>query len=68
MSQLIKLPDVIELTGLSSSSIYRLASQGEFPRPIKLTAGGRSSAWIADEVNQRVSDRIAASRKGEDAA
>lgn len=66
--QLIKLPDVIQLTGLSSSSIYRLGSVGEFPKPIKLTANGRSSAWIAEEVHQWVSDRIAASRNGGDAA
>lgn len=66
--QLIKLPDVIELTGLSSSSVYRLSASGSFPSPIKLTPGGRSSAWVADEVNQWVADRIAASRSGEDAA
>lgn len=65
MSQLIKLPDVINLTGLSSSSVYRLASNGEFPKPIKLTAGGRSSAWIAEEVNQWVEERIQASRTEE---
>lgn len=65
MSQLIKLPDVIKLTGLSSSSVYRLASNGEFPKPIKLTAGGRSSAWIAEEVNQWVEERILASRTEE---
>jgi prophage regulatory protein len=65
MSQLIKLPDVIKLTGLSSSSVYRLASNGEFPKPIKLTAGGRSSAWIAEEVNQWVEERIQASRTKE---
>lgn len=65
MSQLIKLPDVIKLTGLSSSSIYRLASNGEFPKPIKLTAGGRSSAWVVDEVNKWVDERIQASRTDE---
>lgn len=65
MSQLIKLPDVIKLTGLSSSSVYRLASNGEFPKPIKLTAGGRSSAWVIEEVNQWVDKRIHASRAEE---
>lgn len=65
MSQLIKINEVKRLTGLSNSSVYRLAATGEFPKPIKLTAGGRSSAWVADEVSQWVQDRIQASRADE---
>ena len=46
--KIIKLHDVKELTTFSSSTIYRLASQGRFPKPIKLAE--RSSGWIEQEV------------------
>lgn len=68
ITRLLKLKEVKEITGLGGSSVYRLSASGSFPSPIKLTPGGRSSAWVADEVYQWVSDRIAASRDGEDAA
>ena len=45
---LIKLPKVKELTTFSSATIYRLISEGEFPKQIKLAE--RSSAWSLEEV------------------
>lgn len=44
----IRLPNVIESTGLSRSSIYRKVDAGEFPRPVRL--GSKSVAWIEAEV------------------
>jgi len=61
--QIIKLSEVKTTTGLSGSSIYRMASAGTFPKPIKL--GERSSGWIGSEVDQWLNDRIAAARNGE---
>ena len=62
--QIIKLPEVKEITALSGSTIYRLISQGgSFPRQIKLSE--RSSGWIKSEVEQWLEDRITASRNGE---
>jgi prophage regulatory protein len=64
MSQQIrKLLEVKNTTGLSGSSIYRMASAGTFPKPIKL--GERSSGWIDSEIKQWLDDRITASRNGE---
>ena len=62
--QIRKLLEVKNTTGLSGSTIYRMASAGTFPRPIKL--GERSSGWIGSEVDQWLDDRIAASRNSED--
>ena len=45
---LIKLPAVKELTTFSSATIYRLISEGEFPKQIKLAE--RSSAWSLEEI------------------
>ena len=45
---LIKLPAVKELTTFSSATIYRLISEGEFPKQIKLAE--RSSGWFLEEI------------------
>ena len=50
--RLLRRQEVEDLTGLSRASIYRLISEGEFPRPVRVSATGvrwRSgdiSAWI----------------------
>ena len=63
--QILKLTEVKSTTGLSGSTIYRLISQGHFPRQIKLSQ--RSSGWLKSEVEQWLEDRISASRNGETA-
>lgn len=40
------LKDLIEVTGLGRSSIYRRCNDGTFPKPIKL---GARSMWKRDE-------------------
>ena len=57
----LRLPDVIRLTGLSRSQIYRLEAAHQFPRRIALTA--RTTAWMAHEIEAWLSDRIALSRQ-----
>ena len=47
--QVIKLKKVIELTSLSSATIYRLVKKGEFPKQLKLAE--RSSGWLLEEIN-----------------
>lgn len=47
--QLLRLPSVLNKTGLSRSEILRRVKLGTFPRPIKL--GVRSVAWSSDSVN-----------------
>ncbi|MGE0623179.1 MAG: helix-turn-helix transcriptional regulator [Pseudomonadales bacterium] len=47
-SRFLRLPAVVEITGVSPATIYRWARQGYFPRPVRL--GPRLSAWPADEV------------------
>ena len=68
MQKFIKLEEVMSITGLSRSSIYQFVAEGTFPPKVKL--GGRSIAWVANEVhnwmNSRVADRdnIAGIEKG----
>jgi prophage regulatory protein len=57
-TQLLRLPQVRQIVGLSRSEIYRLISLGRFPRPIPL--GERAVAWTSDEIAAWVRERIAA--------
>ena len=62
----IRLPEVMSRTGYVRTSIYRKMEDGSFPKSLKL--GGlpkdpnefdsRAVAWIEDEVDQWVEDRI----------
>ncbi len=56
-TSILRLPEVIKLTGLSRSAIYDLIAKKLFPKQIKLTT--RSSGWIKSEVEQWICDRIA---------
>ena len=47
--QVIKLKTVIQLTSLSSATIYRLIKNEEFPKQLKLAE--RSSGWLLEEIN-----------------
>ena len=48
MKKLMKLEEVMHLTGLSKSSIYQFIADEKFPAQVKI--GGRSVAWIQEEV------------------
>ena len=62
----IRMNEVLSRTGYGRTSIYRKMEEGTFPKSLKL--GGppkdpsifdsRAIAWIEDEVNQWIQDRI----------
>lgn len=56
----IKLPEVIKLVGIKTTTIYKMANEGTFPRQVKL--GARSVAWIKSEVLQWNQEKAQASR------
>lgn len=47
---LLRLPEVIRLSGYSRSMLYALISQGLYPKPVKISE--RAVAWPSDEVEQ----------------
>jgi prophage regulatory protein len=57
MNRLLKVKNVIEITGVSRSHLYALAQKDLFPKPVKLTE--RSSAWVESEVQDWIDSRIA---------
>ncbi|CAI8726629.1 helix-turn-helix transcriptional regulator [Pseudomonas sp. IT-P4] len=58
--EFIRLPKVKELTGLGTTKIYTMASEGLFPKQVPL--GGRAVAWVKAEVLQWNNDQLAAAR------
>lgn len=60
--QLLRLPDVCALVGLRRSSIYKLAAEGKFPKPVKLST--RASAWRRADIARWIEARAAESCGG----
>ena len=46
--QILRLPEVKKVTGLSRSSIYLRLANGEFPKSISL--GGRAVGWLESDI------------------
>lgn len=59
-NNIIRLPQTIEKTGLSRSTIYALLSRGEFVTKIKLSP--RTMGFLESEVNAWIAERLNASR------
>jgi prophage regulatory protein len=51
----LKIDEVMEMTKLSQSSIYRLEQQGHFPQRVKLSE--RAVAWKAAEIRSWMDSR-----------
>lgn len=59
-SRILREPEVIERTGLSSPTLWRKEKKNDFPRRIKI--GANSVGWLESEVDQWIADR-SSSRK-----
>ena len=55
--RMLRLAEVIELTGLGKTKIYELQSLGQFPMRIKITS--HSVGWVEDDVQTWLARRIA---------
>jgi prophage regulatory protein len=55
MRTIIRETQVIQMTGLSRSTIHRKSKAGEFPKALKL--GANSKGWYADEIEEWVESR-----------
>lgn len=49
-----RLRDVMRITALSRSTVYRRVAEGRFPSPVHL--GGRASAWSSAELQAWIDD------------
>jgi len=55
-TRILRLKEVIRITGLPRSTIYSEISKGNFPRQIKLT-GNRSVGWRKDLIDNWIKSR-----------
>ena len=55
MQKIYRLKNVIEVTGMSRSTIYRLMEQGKFPKPIKLSQ--RIIGFLEEDIDQWIQER-----------
>lgn len=55
-TQLLRLCEVLQRTGVSRSWVYRQVADGSFPKPVKLN---RTSAWLESEIEDWIDARIA---------
>lgn len=55
-SRLLRMPDVITLTGLPRSTIYFKMKNKEFPNQVQI--GSRSVAWLESEVYEWINNNL----------
>lgn len=54
-TKILRLPAVMEATGLSRSLIYLYIKKGKFPKQVKL--GERAAGWLEHEVGEWIASR-----------
>lgn len=59
--RVIPLPEVIEITTISRSTLFRMVEKGSFPAPRQI--GERRVGWLSDEVQAWLLDRPVATVK-----
>lgn len=59
--KLLRLNSVVEICGLSRSTIYKLIAAGSFPAPLQL--GPRAVAWPSTEIDAWIEARMQTPRK-----
>ena len=58
--RLIRLPEVMNKTGLSRSSVYLKIGNGDFPQSVSI--GDRSVAWVESEVDDWITSKVDGNR------
>jgi prophage regulatory protein len=56
--RILRLPAVLEFSGLSETQIDEQVSRGDFPRPLKI--GLRTVGWLESELEEWLNKKIAA--------
>jgi prophage regulatory protein len=58
--RILRLPDVISVTGLGRSMIYQMEADQRFPKRVRI--GTRAVGWLEGEVRAWLQKRIELSR------
>lgn len=58
MERMMRIPEIIQVTGLSSATIWRRVKTGDFPAPVRLgSMATRSIGWREGEVQHWLDSR-----------
>ncbi len=60
--KILRLNEVIYITGLSRSTIYLMMSEGLFPPNIKL--GARAVGWIEEDIQDWIDAKVISHENG----
>lgn len=60
MSTIVRLPRVIERTGLARSTIYGRIRDGSFPKPVSI--GPRAVGWLISDIDSWIDRCVSSSR------
>ena len=53
--QILRMPAVIEATGLSRTTVWRMSRRGDCPAPVRLT--GRHVGWKRSDIERWIDTR-----------
>jgi len=54
--QILRLPDVCRITGISRSTIYQMEAEARFPRRVRI--GLRAVGWVQSEVQDWIAVQL----------
>ena len=54
----LRMKDLPSKVGFQPSTIYGLIAQGKFPKPFKLTPGGRAAGWDEAVIDAYMTARM----------
>ena len=57
-NKILRLKQVVEITGTSKTTIYRWINANQFPRPINLSHA--SVGWLEADINDWIQSKIEA--------
>ncbi len=56
--RVLRLPEVIQKTGLARTTLYMMSRDGKFP--VSISLGGKAMGWIESEIDQWIAELMAA--------
>ena len=54
--KLYRMAEVVRITGLRPSTVYKQIREGRFPKPIKITS--RTSAWTNKSIDNWIEEKL----------
>lgn len=54
--RIIRIADVLDKTGFSRTTVYRMMDKFDFPRPIAL--GGQAVGWVESEIDRWIEEQM----------